>query len=95
MTIRTILVIAIGASIVAVSLDTLAGDKPVVNYVGNGRYTCSGNSTGCAQIDQNNREQGELELRRYEDKQARAQAYVDHQRQKEDQERAARQRSNP
>lgn len=94
MTIRTILVIAIGASIVAVSLDTLAGDKPAVNYVGNGRYTCSGNSTACALIDQNNRVQGELELRRYEDKQARAQAYVDRQRQKEDQERAARQRSN-
>lgn len=95
MTIRTIIFIAIGATIVAASVNTLAGEKPTVNYVGNGRYTCSGNSTACAQIDQNNRVQGELELRRYENEQARAQAYIDHQRLKEDQERVARQRSNP
>lgn len=33
----------------------VAKDEPKVTYVGLGRYTCSGSSAVCAQIDQNNR----------------------------------------
>jgi hypothetical protein len=47
------------ARIIPITLAIIAvapafADKPVVNYVGAGRYTCSGNSAQCAVIQQNN-----------------------------------------
>ena len=91
MTIRTI---AIGAMVMMASAMSFAGEEARVTYVGNGRYACSGSSVRCAQIDQNNRMQSELESRRYEDGRARAQAKIDNQRQKEEQVRAVRQPAN-
>lgn len=64
--------------------------EPKVTYVGDGRYTCSGNSAQCAQVDANNRQremQRELEYQREQD---RAQRYVDESRRKEDERRRDR-----
>lgn len=56
--------------IVLVVLLTAAGafakDKTTVNYVGQGRYSCSGDSYQCAQIDQQNRQHSQNESDRYE-----------------------------
>lgn len=61
--------------------------EPRVTYVGEGRYTCSGSAAKCAQIDQNNRQQQQLESIRNQQEQDRAQAYVDRERRKEDERR--------
>ena len=42
-----------------------------VEYVGMGRYTCSGDAYKCAQIDRNNREQADRERWNYEREQER------------------------
>ena len=91
---KTIRTIAIGATVMMAPVMSFAGDEARVTYVGNGRYACSGSSVRCAQIDQSNRLQSEIESRRYEDGLARAQAKIDYQRQKEEQARAVRQPAN-
>lgn len=35
----------------------LAEDKSTITYVGGGRYTCRGDTVGCALIKENNRQQ--------------------------------------
>lgn len=42
-------------TLLALAASAFAKDKPDVTYVGGGRYTCSGKSAQCAQIDANNR----------------------------------------
>ncbi len=51
--------------------------EPKVTYVGDGRYTCSGNSVQCAQIDANNRQREAQRQADYQREQDRAQAAVD------------------
>lgn len=48
----------------------IAEDKPKITYAGEGRYTCSGNSAACAQIDANNRRISQDSADRYERKRA-------------------------
>lgn len=62
----------------------LAKDDARVTYVGDGRYTCSGNSATCAQIDANNRQRESQRQAEYQRDQDRAQAYVDRERRKDD-----------
>jgi len=38
-----------------ISVGALAGEKAEIHYSGLGRYTCTGDSFKCAQIDANNR----------------------------------------
>ena len=64
----------------------LAGE-PKVTYVGDGRYTCSGNSAQCAQVEANNRQremQREMDFQREQD---RAQRYVDEGRRRDEERR--------
>lgn len=61
----------------------LAKDDARVTYVGDGRYTCSGNSTTCAQVDANNRQRESQRQAEYQRDQDRAQAYVDRERRKD------------
>lgn len=56
---------------------------PKVTYVGDGRYTCSGNSAQCAQIDANNRQREAQRQSDYQRDQDRAQRYVDDSRRRE------------
>jgi Ni/Co efflux regulator RcnB len=73
------------AALAAMTITAHAESKAV--YAGDGRWACSGNSVGCAQIDNNNR-QRERE-RQYESdrNQDRANAYVEQQRRKEQERR--------
>ena len=64
--------------------------EPKVTYVGDGRYTCSGNSPQCAQIDANNRQREAQRQADYQREQDRAQAVVD--RMRSDDERRKQQR---
>ncbi len=64
--------------------------EPKVTYVGDGRYTCSGNSPQCAQIDANNRQREAQRQTDYQREQDRAQAVVD--RVRSDDERQKQQR---
>ena len=41
--------------LVLASMNCIAKDKAEIRYAGQGRYTCSGDSYQCAQIDANNR----------------------------------------
>jgi hypothetical protein len=43
-----------------------AKDKATINYVGQGRYTCSGDRHRCAQIDAQNRLNAQIDADRYE-----------------------------
>jgi hypothetical protein len=58
--------------------------EPKVTYVGDGRYTCSGNSPQCAQIDANNRQREAQRQADYQRDQDRAQNYVDNSRRREE-----------
>lgn len=58
--------------------------EPKVTYVGDGRYTCSGNSAQCAQIDANNRQREAQRQADYQRDQDRAQNYVDNSRRREE-----------
>lgn len=60
-----------------------ASAEPKVNYVGQGRYSCSGSSAECAQISFNNGQVEEANRRRYQEEQDRAKRYVDETRRKE------------
>ncbi len=42
-------------ALLALATSAIAKEKPEIRYVGLGRYTCSGNSAECAQINANNR----------------------------------------
>lgn len=57
--------------------------EPKINYVGQGRYTCSGSSAECAHISFNNAQVEEANWRRSQEEQDRAQRYVDETRRKE------------
>ncbi len=63
---------------------------PKVTYVGDGRYTCSGNSAHCAQIDANNRQREAQRQSDYQRDQDRAQSYVDDTRRHEEERRRDR-----
>lgn len=67
-----------------------AKDEPQVTYVGDGRYTCSGSSVACAQIDANNRQRESQRQAEYQRDQDRAQAYVDRARRREEEQRPNR-----
>ena len=43
--------------LVLASMNCMAKDKAEIRYAGQGRYTCSGDSYQCAQVDANNRAQ--------------------------------------
>jgi hypothetical protein len=56
-------------TLLAVTLAALsfaAGAESPVTYVGEGRYTCRGNSAQCAQIDQNNRRESDYRAQQYQ-----------------------------
>lgn len=65
--------------------------EPKVTYVGDGRYTCSGNSPQCAQIDANNRQREAQRQADYQREQDRAQAVVDRMRSDDDRRKQQRQ----
>lgn len=54
------------AALLAVCSLAIAKDKNEITYVGQGRYSCSGKGYKCAQIDQQNRLQSQIESDRYE-----------------------------
>lgn len=66
----------------------LADSKAATTYVGQGRYTCSGTSAACAQVDANNRNESARRDDSYQREQDRAQAAVE--RQRREQEKARR-----
>jgi hypothetical protein len=65
----------------------LAKDGAQVNYAGDGRYTCSGNSAACAQVDANNRQRESQRQAEYQRDQERAQSIVDRERRKDEERR--------
>lgn len=60
-----------------------ASAEPKVTYVGLGRYSCSGTAAECAQMNFNNSQVEEVNRRRNQEDQDRAQRYVDETRRKE------------
>lgn len=79
-----------GCALILVALATtaLANDDTRVTYAGDGRYTCSGNSAACAQVDANNRQRESQRQAEYQRDQDRSQAYVDRERRKDDERRS-------
>lgn len=71
------------AALLALSATAHAGDAKV-EYVGNNRYSCEGDSYKCARIQQENQRESERQRQSYQRDQDRAQDYVDRQRQRED-----------
>ncbi len=65
-------------ALLALSTCAIAKDKPEVRYAGEGRYTCSGNSAECAQVNANNRALEDRDRQRWE--QRRQQEYEQRQR---------------
>lgn len=65
---------------------------PTVTYVGLGRYSCSGLAAECAQINFNNSQLEEMNRRRNQEDQDRAQRYIEENRQRERERKAAEQR---
>lgn len=59
------------------TLSTSAMAAPQVTYVGLGRYSCSGSTAECAQINFNNLQVEENNRRRYQEEQERAQRYIE------------------
>jgi hypothetical protein len=70
-----------------ISLSGQAEEKAKATYAGQGRYTCSGSSAECAQIDFNNRSVSQSQTMRYQQEQERATAYVEREREKEERRR--------
>jgi len=85
--------IQLGTScLLACSISIALAAEPKVTYVGDGRYTCSGNSAQCAQVEANNRQremQRELDYQREQD---RAQRHVDESRRRDEEHRRDRER---
>ena len=75
------------------TLPAQAEEKTKATYAGQGRYTCSGSSAGCAQIDYNNRRQSESQTQQYQQEQDRASAVVEREREKEERRRVDQKRS--
>lgn len=73
-----------------VCMSAFAKDKSEVTYVGMGRYTCSGNTAACAQIDANNRAQSDRDARQYQERQDHAQGVVDRERRRDEERRQNR-----
>lgn len=73
--------------LVALATTALAREDARVTYVGDGRYTCSGNSAACAQVDANNRQRESQRQAEYQRDQNRAQGYVDRERRKDEERR--------
>lgn len=65
---------------------------PTVTYVGLGRYSCSGSAAECAQINFNNSQLEEMNRRRNQEDQDRAQRHIEENRQRERERKAAEQR---
>lgn len=70
-----------------IAVSAFAKDDTRTTYVGQGRYTCNGNSAACAQIDQNNRQAEQLRQYEYQREQDRAQAAVERERRLQEQDR--------
>lgn len=88
MTIKNVLF----AALAAISMSAHAENKdPKISYSGLGKYSCSGNSAACAQVDSNNRAQSDRDAQRYQQDQDRAQSYVDRERRKEERRNEQRQ----
>lgn len=64
-----------------------AKEESRVTYVGQGRYTCEGDSYKCARIQQENNRESDRRRQEYQRDQDRAQDYVDRARQREDEAR--------
>ena len=73
------------AALVAMSITAHAEKQPEAIYAGGGRFVCTGNSAACAQVDSNNRQQQERSDNEYRRSQDAANAYVDRERQKDEQ----------
>lgn len=79
-------------ALLLIGLSTLAHAKEDarVTYVGDGRYTCSGNSATCSQVEANNRQRESQRQAEYQRDQDRAQSYVDRERRKDEERRYSR-----
>ena len=69
-------------SLIVLSLISLAASftaqaDPRVTYVGDGRYTCSGNRVQCAQVDANNRQREALRILERQREDDRVKRYID------------------
>lgn len=74
------------AALLAYALSAQAADTKV-EYVGQGRYSCEGDSYKCARIQQENNRESDRRRQEYQRDQDRAQDYVDRARQREDEAR--------
>jgi hypothetical protein len=79
-------------ALILIGLSVLAHAKEDarVTYVGDGRYTCSGNSATCSQVEANNRQRESQRQAEYQRDQDRAQSYVDRERRKDEERRYSR-----
>lgn len=75
---------AIASMLLLCVINNSMAAEPKVTYVGDGRYSCSGNSVQCAQIDANNRQREVQRQADYQRDQDRAQNYVDNSRRREE-----------
>jgi hypothetical protein len=78
--------------LVGTGLLVQAHAEPKVTYVGLGRYSCSGSTAECAQIDQNNRRESEYRARQYQREQDRAQESVERTRRENEERRDLKRR---
>ena len=81
MTIKHVLFAALAAMAITAHAEK---QDPRISYAGGSRYTCSGDSAACAQVDANNRAQSDRDAQRYQRDQDHAQAVVDRERRKEE-----------
>lgn len=77
---KSILLLAV---IMLITGQCKAEDKPRTTYVGDGRYTCTGSASQCAQIDANSRQWEQI--RQYESDRQRYEAdrYIEENRRRE------------
>lgn len=73
--------------ILALLAGSALAKEPTVNYVGQGRYTCSGNAAVCAQIDANNRAESARQQYQYDRERDRANRYIEDSRRREEERR--------
>lgn len=84
--VRAIIPLATSCLLASTASLVLAAE-PKVTYVGDGRYTCSGNSAQCAQVEANNRQREMQREMDYQREQDRAQRYVDESRLRDEERR--------
>lgn len=79
---------------ISMLLCSMVNAEPKVNYAGEGRYTCSGSTAQCLQVDQNNRRETESRTRQYQAEQDRAQSIVERERRYSEERQRNSKRSN-